>query len=304
MMLRTIANLLVGAVIASCGQTSAPPPSFEVASIKPTVALENAPRGIMRGGPGFGDPGQLSCSNITVRLLINRAYGLDPAHANLIIGPPSLDQARYDIVAKIPAGATAEQFYAMLRTLLAERFGLADHWEQRNLPSYDLVVSKGGSKLREPEKPLAPPQPGQPPISLAQMPVDKDGWQVFPPGIPRIGFFGRRGYPMAHVAARMQTVADLLRVLAGPIGRPVVDKTGLTGVYDFTLDFAQPATTVNPAAGPEPSAGQAGVLDNLGEPAPDLFTAFEGQLGLKLVSTKSPVKALIVDKVNDKPTDN
>jgi len=237
-------------------------------------------------------------------MLIAAAYGLMPAQANLIFGPPSLDKASYDIAAKIPAGATAEQFYPMLQNLLAERFGLAVHWEQRDLPGYDLVVAKGGSKLREPEKPPVSPESGQPPISLAQMPVDKDGWQVFPPGIPRIGFFGRRGTAMGHVAARMQTVAALLRLLGSQIGRPVVDKTGLTGVYDFTLDLAPPAIMANPPAGPEPSAGQAGVLDSVSEPPPDLFAAFESQLGLKLLSTKSPVKALIVDKVNDKPTEN
>jgi len=239
-------------------------------------------------------------------MLITAAYGLTPAQANLIFGPPSLDKGGYDIVAKIPAGATAEQFYPMLRNLLAERFGLAVHWEQRDLPSYDLVVAKGGSKLREPEKPPggAQQQPGQPVAPLGQLPTDKDGWPVFPPGIPRINLLMRRGIATAHVSARMQTVADLLRMLGSRIDRPVVDKTGLTGAYDFTLDFAPPATMVNPPAGPEPSPGQAGALDSVSEPAPDLFAALESQLGLKLVSTKSPVKVLVVDKVNDKPTEN
>ena len=160
MTLRTIASLLAWAVICSYAQTTAPP-SFEVASIKPTASSDPARSGRMTGGPGTSNPGEFTASGFPLRMLITRAYDLQYDDSNLVLGPPSLDRDKYDIVAKVPLGAKADQLTAMLRSLLAERFGLVAHWEQRELPSYDLVVAKGGSKLREAEKaPVnAPPDP-------------------------------------------------------------------------------------------------------------------------------------------------
>lgn len=306
MMLRTVANLLASAVIACAQATS--PPSFEVASIKPTNPSDLANPSRLMGGPGTNSPGQGTWTNVPLRTLILMAYDVLPAQSNLVSGLPSQDRDKYDVVAKVPAGATREQFRLMCQSLLAERFGLVVHWEPKDLPGYDLVVAKDGSKLREAEKPpgTAPPEdPAGPRKALAfGWPADKDGWPVFPPGIPRIGLYGTRGTAMAHLTARMQPVGgDLLRILKELLDRPVVDKTGLAGSFDFTLDFLPPNALPNTAI-PEPSSGQGGVLEGLRDPAPDLFVALERQLGLKLVSTKSQAKVLVVDKVSDKPTEN
>ncbi len=305
MTLRTIASLLAWAVICSYAQTTAPP-SFEVASIKPTASSDPARSGRMTGGPGTSNPGEFTASGFPLRMLITRAYDLQYDDSNLVLGPPSLDRDKYDIVAKVPLGAKADQLTAMLRSLLAERFGLVAHWEQRELPSYDLVVAKGGSKLREAEKaPVnAPPDPSLHPTPGYQWPTDKNGWPVFPPGFPRINLYGQRGNPLLHIAARMQTVADLLRIIRSQIDHPAADKTGLTGTYDFTLDCARAATAFDLTSNPESSSGQASALDGVSDPAPDIFAALESQLGLKLISSKSSVKVLVVDKVGDKPTEN
>jgi uncharacterized protein (TIGR03435 family) len=284
---------------------NAPLPSFEVASVKPT-APSDVPRsrsGVaysrMTGGPGTNSPGQFTCSYMPLKGLILSAYGLKVYR---LFGPPSISGDRYDIAAKIPPGATKEQVNLMLQDLLARRFGLVVHWEKRDLPVYELVVAKGGLKLKEPEKPPS----GEParsersadgrPATVKEY-VDKDGFQVLPPGVPRMVYSGLNGN--ARISARMQTVADLLGVVEHELDRPVVDKTGLAEAYDFNLFFAPErarAVSTDPAT--------AGVLDAASDAAPTLFAAFERQLGLKLEPEKRPFSVLVVDKVNRTPTEN
>ena len=210
----------------------------------------------------------------------------------------------YDIVAKVPPDAKAEELTAMLRSLLAERFGLVAHWEQRDRPSYDLVVAKGGSRLREAEKAPSPAGSLARPKTGIRMANRQERLAGVGTRFAANPLFGQRGNPLLHIAARMQTVADLLRVIRSQIDRPAVDKTGLTGKYDFTLEFASTATAFDSTANPESSTGLTALLEGVSAPAPDLFAALESQLGLKLISSKSSVKVLVVDKVSDKPTEN
>jgi uncharacterized protein (TIGR03435 family) len=104
------------------------------------------------------------------------------------------------------------------------------------------------------------------------------------------------------LTARMKSIADLLTVMGPTIGRPVVDKTGLTGVWDFNLRFSVPSASNagSAASADQPSAG----LDAPADSAPNILGAFETQLGLKLESTKGPVKVLVVDRANRVPTEN
>ena len=156
------------------------------------------------------------------------------------------------------------------------------------------MVAKGGPKLQQAEKrpPDAPPvDPAQP----LQWPAGE--WPVLPPGTPRIGLYGAKGSQMSHLAARMQTVADLVRELQLMMDCPLTDRTGLTETYDFTMDFVAPGTPVKAPASPDSP-------DFASEPASDMFAALERQLGLKLVSSKKLEKLLVVDKVNLKPTED
>src|ERR1039457_7369094 len=141
------ASLIIFTSCAAFGQGAAETPTFEVASVKPA---EPQPMGQMRimmsGGPGTPDPGQLTYSNASLKDILINAYGVKGYQ---ISGPKWLDSERFDIVAKIPMGATKEQFRLMLQNLLAERFKLTLHHETKELPMYALVVGKGGHKLKE-----------------------------------------------------------------------------------------------------------------------------------------------------------
>src|ERR1039457_5492305 len=100
----------------------------------------------MSGGPGTPDPGQLTYTNVSLKNILTNAYNVKGYQLS---GPKWLDSERFDITAKIPMGATKEQFQLMLQNLLAERFKLTLHHETKELPMYALVVGKGGSKLKE-----------------------------------------------------------------------------------------------------------------------------------------------------------
>jgi uncharacterized protein (TIGR03435 family) len=275
-------------------------PEFEVASVKPA---RSGPRR-MAGGPGTNSPGQFSCAGVNLKPLLLRAYDLTSYQLE---GPPSIDSDRFDIDAKIPPGTTKEQFNLMLQNLLVERFGLAVHRETRELPIYELVVAKGGLKLKEAEKAPAdaqtPPEPSAdgPPPNL-HMTRNKDGLPEFPPGVA--GMFAMPVNGVAWVTARMQTIANLLSMLQFEIGRPVVDKTGATGIYDFNLRYAHDSAGAGGAGSAASAQPSFGALSAASDPAPDLLSAFVGQLGLKLEPKKGPLEILVVDHVNRTPTEN
>ena len=235
-----------------------------------------------------------------------KAYGVK---AYQVFGPPAIDSEKFDIVAKIPPGTTEAQYAAMLQSLLAERFGLVVHREMRELPLYELVVAKGGLKMKAPEK--APDGAAEPERNAdgrttnMHMSRDASGLPELPPGFPAMFGFSLNGNQ--RITARMQTVARLLQLLDNQIGRPVVDKTGLTGIYDFNLFWAGETARVagaGSAASPEQPTVNGGLTEPGSDPAPSLEAAFESQLGLKLEPKKGPVEALVVDKVNKTPTEN
>jgi uncharacterized protein (TIGR03435 family) len=287
----------------------APLPSFEVASVKPT-APSDVPRsrsGVaysrMTGGPGTNSPGQFTAAYVPLRALIVRAYGLRDYQ---LFGPPSITGERYDIAAKIPPGAAKEQVNLMLQDLLVRRFGLVVHWEKRDLPVYELVVAKGGLKMKEAEKPPAGALAPAPPDLSAKVSLDKDGFPVLPPGVPRMDYeSGPNG--SARLSARMSTVADLAGIVGGEVDRPIIDKTGLAGTYDFNLLFVPERTRVasaGPAGATDAPPGQAALPDAASDAGPSIFVALERQLGLKLEPEKRPFSVLVVDKVNRTPTEN
>ena len=179
------------------------------------------------GGPGTRYP-ELFGADATVRKLIGRAYGLIDAQQQ-VSGPGSIDSPTYAIDARVPRGTTVEQFQIMLQKMLAERFGLVVHHETKILSGYDLVVGKNGSKLKEsatdPDVPPPPAIPGFP--NLPGPGVNTN----FGPG------------PVAHMRGRQQPTSVLARMLSGQYasGSTVIDRTGLTGKYDFTLAYQIPS---------------------------------------------------------------
>ena len=231
--------------------------------------------------------GGVTVTNMTLKELIIIAYHIQPFQVTG--GPAWMDTTRYDISAKSDNTPKPAEIPLMLQALLADRFQLQIHRDTKELPIYALVLArkdgKLGPKLAEakegacaqpdPSKPMPPPQPGK------------------PPALPCGGMM--MGREMLHGVS--MPVADLTPMLSRKLGREVVDKTGLTGKYDismeWTSDEAAPGQSVTDAPAALPS-------DNADA---SFFTALQEQLGLKLESQKGPVQVVSVDRA-EKPSEN
>ena len=224
-------------------------------------------------------------------------------------GPEWLDTERYSIVAKVPAGATKEQVLAMWQNLLASRFQLKLHRETKEIPIYEISVGKGTPKLTPTAKVDTPPPPPSGPVSITRGP---DGCPVYPPGRSGTSFMMMPG--RFQMCAHGVTLEGLANVLTSQLSRPVIDKSGLSGEFDFRLEFEPEVQTgfmAAPVGGGIASAAQSGPPPegsapqgmNL-EPAPPIMTAFQKQLGLKLEAKKAPAEMLTIDKAEKVPTDN
>lgn len=267
---------------------------FEVASIKTYVApAGGAPRGNAQGGPDLADPARVRYVNQSLKDLLMSAYGVK---AYQVSGPAWLDAQKFEIAAKVPEGATAGQVKIMLRNLLAERFKLAAHRETRELPVFELTVGKSGPKMKvASDKPADTPDslptgPPGAPIMAGRVKMGGDGCPDFPDLrlASRLFFMNGRGC----LTAVQETMAGLAGMLSDRFDRPVLDKTGLTGKYDFTLHF-DPSGVVGTMS--------AGGGDN---PLPDVFAAVQQQLGLRLESRKAPIDLLVIDSADKLPAEN
>jgi uncharacterized protein (TIGR03435 family) len=304
---------------------------FEVASIKTSAPLGNGRMMVgSRGGPGTNDPGRVNYSNANLRMLIVNAYGVK---FNQVTGGPDwLDSERFDIVAKIPEGATKEQVKIMLQNLLADRFKLAIHRETKEMAMYALTVGSKGPKLKETEvvetPPPAAPAPGEggrgdgpPPLPPpGRLRVGADGCPETPPFAA-----GRGGNIMmmtpngACMISNGQTMSGLADMLSNQFDRPVMDQTGLKGKYDFKLRF-DPSSMPGRGgmgmgmikmAGPPPGGmpgdgdgGRRGPDAQEREQPPSIFAALQEQLGLKLEAKRGPVDLLVIEHVEKTPTEN
>jgi uncharacterized protein (TIGR03435 family) len=273
-MFRKMSTAAAAAFLALCaawGQSTAPV-SFEVASVRPSD-LGNSPGQRRAIAPG---PDRIEFRNVTLWYLITYAYGMKSYQ---VFGPDWLRDARYDVLAKGPAGTSREQLPKMTQNLLVERFQLQVHHETRDLSALALTVGKDGPKLID-----AAPGSGDG-MGGAQI-----GMSASPTGGERLDIKGA-------------SMATLVTTLTGLLGRPVVDKTGLTGRYDFVLEFSRAETAGPRASGgynepprmPPPPAGA--------EPGLSIYTSIR-QLGLKLDAQKFPLDVLIIDNADRTPTEN
>jgi uncharacterized protein (TIGR03435 family) len=228
------------------------PPAFEVATIRPS-------RDTGAINNRF-DPVQATWTNMTLAGAIQNAYRLQSDQ--LVGGPSWISSDRWDIIAKTDRPSTWEQQSKMLQTLLADRVKLKVHWETRQRPQYKLVVAKGGPKLQ----------------------AAKDGDSNAQAAGNRIS----RGLIDAHGIA----AAEFASLLRSELGRPVVDGTGLTGQYDFKLQWVPDESQPN-------GGGEVPPPDATG---PSIFAAIR-EIGLKLEAIKGPVEVLVVDYV-EKPSEN
>lgn len=268
-------------------------PAFEVASVKRNT---NANASVSISTP----PGRYTATNAALRLLINSAYRLAP---DQYLGLPNWSESdRFDVVAKAPDGARPDQMQQMLQSLLAERFKLVAHMETRDAPIYALVMARDDRRLG-PQIAKSTMDCG--PI-LAARQADARSRGPAPVRVPALGQSERPvcgiratrlqiagGATVARYSAGNTTIARLAEQLRGELRRLVVDRSGLTGEFDFDLQYAPERTL---AAAPPPG----GTLGTPVDEGPSLFTALQEQLGLKLESTRGPVEYLIIDRI-EKP---
>lgn len=294
MSLRTVPVLPFCAIATLIAQQPSQPPSFEVVSIKPAEASARGAR--FSGGPGTDSPGQLVIRNYPLDRIIARAF--DKNRPWEMVHAGSVPTDRYDILAKALPEVTREQFSAMIQNLLAERFGLVVHRETREIAVYELVVAKGGHRFTPVEKPAD--QTPRPRLNVNSLPKDKDGWPVLPPDA--VGSFAASVPPYTRWMYRAQPFSSLLEYLGFILDRPVVDKTGLGGIYNYDLDVLRLEPPAN-NAGLSPQERLQAMRELDGQVVPNLLAAVE-RLGLKVVSAKGPVEVVVIDKVNQKPTEN
>lgn len=289
---------------------------FEVASVRALDPVAKNTNGGSRiiGGPGTQDPEHLRYTQVAIMQWLARAFSMQ---ADQFAGPDWVKELygaeRFEIIANVPPGATKEQVKIMMQNLLKTRFHLAYHREKRDLDVYELVIAKGGSKLRDAEIPAELPVPTSGPLRANK---GDDGFPNLPPGWP-IGtgapeggdggwFFSMNSFggfslvnPGVSVGAsvwrfsfRMVTIAQFMGAVQSMNGiAHVVDHTGLTGKYDIKLRFSG-------SGGSEGAAGEAS------DPAPDLSSALEKQLGLKLQKAKAPLDVIVIDHIDKTPVEN
>ncbi len=239
--------------------------------------------GEIKGGPGTEDPERITYQWVSMNVILQTVFGLSD---DQILNQPDWSyQTRFDIVAKVPPGTTKDQANQMMRNLLKERFNLSYHFLSKDFDGFNLVVAKdglakNGPKLKEAALPDGPPPP-RPELGVpaATPSLDRDRYPILPAGYPNFTGISTEG--VMHTSFRSTTLADLVRLLRLTAGARVVDQTGLTGKYDFKLEYSAS-----------------------GDPAPDLFTAIEKQLGLKLEKATLPLDALVIDQLDPKPSDN
>jgi uncharacterized protein (TIGR03435 family) len=222
--------------------------------------------------------------------LVLEAYGLKGYQ--LSDAPGWFVTSVYDIVATLPEGATQRQFLAMLQNLLIERFHLQAHRQSKEFDGYRLALSRSGAKLDE----ILPAA-----ANLANGFLDKDGFPLSSRGISMVRRDGQ-----IYMSGGSATIADLVKVLEIEMGRPVVDETGVTRKFDFRLRFSAEESHsllsgVIPRQGPtiDPSPTDPAVYSG-----PGLLDALDKQLGLKLEKAKFPLEVLVVDHVDQTPTEN
>lgn len=244
-----------------------PAPAFEVAAIKRS---DPDARGFRYGTqPG----GRWVMENMSIATLIREAY---PVQVRELVGAPDwIRSDLYNVNAKASGEPTREQMMMMLRTLLADRFKLAAHYEYQQRPVFVLVIARSDGRIgpnllpsrvdceavnaarragREPDGPL--PSNGAPPCAITT-----NGQVMRMGGLP---------------------ISELVEFLGEPEGRIVIDKTGLTGGYEFTMRYRESPGPLN---------------------SPSLFTALEEQLGLKLVSDRAALSVLVIDHIERPATD-
>ena len=252
--------------------------TFEVASVRPNHSGE-AP--VSFGGP----PGRYEIVNAPLRTIVRVAHQVQDYQ--IVEAPGWIATERFDILATTPPVMPAERA-EMLRSLLAGRFNLRTHIERRDMPIFEMVLTRPDGRLG--------PSARATDLNCAERAAGANG--AVPPPAPPAG--ARLDRPSCGVMQRpgvlmagAMTMGEFARVLAPQVNRFVLDRTGITGFFDFDVQFTPDQTTPVPAGAPQ--------LPPVDPNGPSLFTALQEQLGIRLNATRGLVEVLVIDAIS-RPT--
>jgi uncharacterized protein (TIGR03435 family) len=269
---------IVGSIASGPSAQTPTSPAFEVASIKPN---KSGPGSIQRAGLQPGD--RVTMTNVTLRILIQIAY---PGPSEIIGGPSWVGSGpsgnRFDVNAKAEMASSREQLHLMLRTLLADRFKLVVHTETRVEPVYALVLAKRDGSLGPNLHPAAADCATLRTAALATGPLR---------GAGPCGLGGLPG----NMHIRGIGIDQLALMLPRDAGRRVVNKTGLTGDFDWDLTWTPEAFRQAPFDRER--------FPTIDPDGPSIFTALQKQLGLKLEPEIGQGDVLVIDRV-EHPTED
>jgi uncharacterized protein (TIGR03435 family) len=270
-------------------------PTFEAASVKANKS----------GGPFqliFQPGGRFRATNVTLKMLIGAAYGTPQPLPDFQQegGPKWMESDRFDVIAKAPGdpkpgpNGPPPEMFLMIQSMLEERFHLKVHFEMKDMPIYALVLARSDGKLG-PRMTLSTTD-----CAALMASMRARGGPPPPPAPGERPPCGARMFP-GNLSAGAMTMTQVVNGLARMPGlnRTVVDRTGLTGAYDFDLTFT-PDQVPQGRGDPPPGAPPLPAIDPNG---PSLFTALQEQLGLKLEPTRAPVNVLVIDRA-EQPTDD
>lgn len=231
-------------------QAGGPASRFAAASIRASSQAKNGDEVRVESSPG-----SLTLRGVSLEFCVEWAYDMPMFQVQ---APGWMKDAGFDVVARSEEPAGDDRLRQMLRTLLAERFGLQVHTDRREMPVYVLALAPGGPKFSRSDSP-GPPS------------------------------FGNDG--VAAMTAKRVTISEFAAKISEPLGRPVLDGTGLQGRFDISINVTSYMSA--PVA-------KDGELDLPGL----LFTALQKQLGVRLQTRRSPVDILVVDRAEKVPTEN
>jgi uncharacterized protein (TIGR03435 family) len=278
---RSVALALLSATVATSAEPPAVRPQFEVASVRedPPSALRHAIQSPIGN--------RFHTTTASVRLLIQYAYDVQPFEIS--DGPDWMNTIGYDVDARAVGNPTGSEIRLMLQSLLEDRFRLKMHRGTKEVPVYRLVVAKSGNQLPKPKEGDC--------TNLGSVSSGKDQQQITSP----CGEAVLMGSPSGmEIRGRQIEMASFSKLLCGILGRPVLDKIGITEKFDINVEFACDELTPGiPCPRASERSGQAD------EPAARLsiMGALQRQLGLKLEPGKGPTEVIVIDSL-ERPTPN
>src|SRR6185312_6523993 len=321
----TRTRIIISIALLAAAASAQPRPAFEAATVRPSAPIDQATMmNMIRAGKvplgAHISATRAEYTYLDLQTLLTYAYGVKRYQ---ITGPDWMSNARFDIIAKLPAGSTKADAARMLQTLLEDRFKLTFHRTTQDHPVLAIVVGKGGPKLKESaEKPVpidedAPLKPGEMNMDTPDGPTRGRIDLTTMSSVIDMGIKGKMAYKLnqaektIHIDFMMTTLpgfadmtTQLLTQLGGIGAKRIVDATGIEGNYDASLDISLAEvmaiakssgidTPQNaPAEASDPSSGGATLSQAL------------GSMGLKLETRKAPVEQFIVDHIEKTPTEN